>query len=100
MKQDLLYYVEGGRKLDSLISAFEEFEKELTWFQTDMDNGEFQYEEAKEAVEENYFTIRNLANKISEELKNAEDNLIQADNDYEEWIEADEEYASSGDIIQ
>lgn len=100
MKKDLLYYVEGGRKLDGLIAAFEEFENELTWFQSDLDNGEFQYEEAKEAVEENYYTIRNLANKISEELKNAEDNLIQADDDYADWIEADEEYASSGDIIQ
>lgn len=100
MKTNLIYYSSAGQYLDSLISAFSEFEEALTHFQTAMDTGEFGYEEAAEAVDQNYYDIRNLTNKISEQLKDAENNLIQADEDYEEWLEADEEYASNGDIVQ
>ena len=91
MKTNLTYYNSAGQHLDSLISAFSKFEEELTWFQKSMDDGDFEYEEAAEAVDQNYYDIRNLTNKISEQLKDAEDNLIEADKDYEEWIDKKEE---------
>ena len=87
MKTNLTYYITAGQHLDALISAFSKFEEELTWFQENMDNGDFEYDEAAEAVDQNYYDIRNLTNKISEQLKDAEDNLIQADKDYTEYIE-------------
>ena len=86
MKTNLTYYITAGQHLDALVSAFSKFEEELTWFQKNMDDGDFEYEEAAEAVDQNYYDIRNLTNKISEQLKDAEDNLIQADKDYTEYI--------------
>lgn len=87
MKTNLTYYITAGQHLDALISAFSKFEEELTWFQKNMDDGDFEYEEAAEAVDQNYYDIRNLTNRISEQLKDAEDNLIQADKDYTEYID-------------
>lgn len=91
MKTNLIYYISAGRHLDDLISAFNKFEEELTWFQQNMDDGDFEYEEAAEAVDQNYYDIRNLTNKISEQLKDAEDNLIQADKDYTDYLDSEDE---------
>lgn len=87
MKTNLVYYISAGHHLDALISAFSKFEEELTWFQENMDNGYFEYDEAAEAVDQNYYDIRNLTNKISDQLRDAEDNLIQADKDYTEYLD-------------
>ena len=79
-----IYFTKAADRLNALFSAFEEFEKKLTEFQIDMDSGEFEYDEAVEALNDSYLDIRRDTNKISGAFQRAEIDLLDADHCYED----------------